>query len=148
MRKRLRMWADAADCRAARPNDRQAIRSLMESIEHAALRLGAVERAWRAHIADVPQRLGVPLDSLYGTCVTSLQSIEQALGDKRTVPDLPDVSEPLRALQVAGREEGFTASTARALGLAAHLQSLANAIHVCRDRFNSIDWEAWNRNRF
>ena len=82
--------------------------------------------------------------------------IANALADVKPVPALPDTESLVRDLEsrsgeirgLAGGDDDMQASALRVMSVTAHLRSLADAIHDCRDKTNAIDWEAWNRNYF
>ena len=142
------MWAGAIDYNRTLRIDRQATQRLIESMEHAALRLATAEQARGEYLDGSSDHSPAALDRLVDACAESFRRIEQSLADRRPAPDLADVEGPIRDLESKVRTEGFAALSARELGLAAHFQSLARAIGDCRDSVNAIDWEACNRNRF
>ncbi len=102
------------------------------------------------------ESLREPLNRLYDACVESFQLIASSLADLKPVPALPDTGSLVREIEsrggdlrrTAGGDHDIEASALRVMGVAAHLHSLANAIHDCRDKANALNWEAWNRNYF
>ena len=152
--KQLQMWSSAIDFARVPGNDRRATQALIDSIEHAALRLDAAEHARRQPGGAMVESLRAPLHRLYDACVESFQLIASSLADLKPVPALPDTGSLVREIEssggdlrrAAGGDEDIEASALRAMSVAAHLHSLSDAIHDCRDKTNAIDWEAWNRN--
>ena len=70
------------------------------------------------------------------------------------MPDLPDIgplihdveSKSSRLCRLATDDDEVQASATRVMIATAHLRSLADAIHDCRDKANAFDWKEWNRN--
>ena len=82
-----------------------------------------------------------PLQRLYNACIEAFLLIASSVGEQKPVPALPDTASLVRDLE--SRSEDF-----RFMNERARLGSLADAIRDCRDKANSLDWEAWNRNYF
>ena len=139
--KQLQMWSAAIDYDKVPDRDRQAAQALIESIEHAALRLDAVEHARRQPPGTLAESQREPLQRLYNACVESFLLIASSVGDQQPVPALPDTAGLVRDLESRG--ENF-----RFMNESAQLGSLADAIRDCRDKANTLDWKAWNRNYF
>jgi hypothetical protein len=154
--KQLQMWSSAIDYTRVPGRDRQATQALIDSIEHTALRLDAAEHARRQPVGTMAESLREPLHRLYDACVESFQLIASSLADLKPAPALPDTGSLVREIEsrggnfrrTAGGDDDIEASALRVMNVAAHLHSLADAIHDCRDKTNAIDWEAWNRNYF
>jgi hypothetical protein len=150
----LQMWSSAIDYTRVPGRDRQVTQALIDSIEHAALRLDAAEHARRQPVGAMAESLREPLHRLYDACVESFQLMANALANLKPAPALPDTGSLVREIEsrggdlrrTAGGNDDIQASALRVMGVAAHLHSLADAIHDCRQRANAIDWEAWNRN--
>ena len=154
--KQLEMWSSAIDYTRVPGRDRQATQALIESIEHTALRLDAAEHARRQPVGAMAESLREPLHRLYDVCVESFQLIASSLADLKPAPALPDTGSLVREIEsrggvlrrTAAGDDDVQASALRVMNVTAHMHSLADAIHDCRDKTNAIDWEAWNRNYF
>jgi hypothetical protein len=152
--KQLQMWSSVIDFTRVPGNDRQATQAMIDSIEHAALRLDAAEHARRQPVGTMVESLQAPLRRLHDACVESFQLIANALAELKPAPPLPETGALVREIEsrggdlrrAAGGDDDTEASVLRVMGVAANLHSLAGAIQDCRDRTNAIDWTAWNRN--
>jgi hypothetical protein len=116
---------------------------LVTSIDRVALCLGSAEHALGKPVDSVPEPFRKPLGHLYDACADSLQMIASSLTEMKPVPDLPATEGLIPDIASMGDE-----SVLRTMSVAAHLHSLADAIHDCRDKANALDWKAWNRNYF
>ena len=139
--KQLQTWSAAIDYDRVPERDRKATQALVESIEHTALRLDAVEHARRQPMGTLTESQREPLQRLYNACIEAFLLIASSVGDQKPVPALPDTGSLVRDLE--SRSEDFSL-----MNESARLGSLADAIRDCRDKANSLDWEAWNRNYF
>jgi uncharacterized membrane protein YccC len=152
--KQLQMWSSAIDYKRVPGNDRQTTQALIESIEHVAFRLYGAEHARGKTVGVIFEPLREPFRRLYDACVESFQLIANSLADLKPVPDLPDIESLIRdierrgadILRSAAGDNDIQASAQPVMSVSAHLHSLADAIHDCRNKANALDWEAWNRN--
>jgi len=154
--KQLQTWSSSINYERVPGNDRLKTQALIESIEHLALRLPAAERGGQSSVEALGEPMHNLLDRFYDACIDSFQLIANSLADLKPIPDLPDTSSLVREIESraddlrrsAGGDEDARVSALRLMGATAHMDSLADAIHDCRDKANTLDWEAWNRNYF
>ena len=139
--KQLQMWSSAVDYQRVPDRDLQATRALIESIEHAALRLDALEHARRHSAGTLAESQRQTLQRLHDACIESFQMIANSIGDQNPVQALPATGSLVHDLE-------SKAEDVRLMNITAHLGSLQDAIADCRDKANAFDWKAWNRNYF
>ena len=152
--KHLQMWSSQINYERVPGNDRHKTQSLIESIEHLALRLPAAERVGQPSAEALDEPLRQLFGRVYDACADSFQLIANSLAALQPIPDLPDTRGLVREIEArgdrlrhsAGGDEDARASVLRLMGTTARLGSLADAIDDCRDKANALDWEAWNRN--
>jgi len=152
--KHLQIWSSAINYERVPGNDRLKTQSLIESIEHLALRLPAAERDSQSSVEALDEPMRKLLGRFYDGCVESFQLIANSLAAQQPIPDLPDTSSLVREIESgaddlrrsAAGDEDARASALRFTSTAARLASLADAIQDCRDSANALDWKAWNRN--
>ena len=139
--KQLQMWSSAVDYQRVPDRDLQATQALIESIEHAALRLDALEHVRRHSAGTLAESQRQTLQRLHDACIESFQMIANSIGDKKPVQALPATGSLVDDLE-------SKAEDVRLMNITAHLGSLLDAIADCRDKANAFDWKAWNRNYF
>ncbi len=152
--KHLQIWSSAINYERVPGNDRHKTQSLIESIQHLALRLPAAERVGQSSVEALDEPMRKLLGRFYDACVESFQLIANSLATQQPIPDLPETSRLVREIESrgddlrrsAGGDEDARASVLRFMSTTARLGSLADAIQDCRDNANALDWEAWNRN--
>jgi DNA repair ATPase RecN len=139
--KQLQMWSSAVDYQRVPDRDLQATQALIESIEHAALRLDALEHARRHSAGALAESQRQSLQRLHDACAESFQMIANSIGDQNPVQALPAIGSLVDDLETKAED-------VRLMNMTAHLDSLLDAIADCRDKANAFDWKAWNRNYF
>jgi hypothetical protein len=152
----LQTWSSAIDYTRVPGNDRQQTQALIESIEYLVLRLASAVHFRQQSVEALDEDLLKQLRPVYDACIESLQVMSNSLADLKPIPELPDTRGLLRELESRGdtlRQPTANATQDQAsvvslMSASAQLRSLLDAIHVCRDKANALDWEAWNRNYF
>ena len=139
--KQLLMWSSAVEYQRVPDRDLQATRTLVESIEYAALRLDAFEHARRHCAGTLAESQRRTLQRLYDACIESFQMIANSVGDQNPIQALPATGHLVGDLETKAED-------VRLMNMTAHLGSLLDAIAECRDKANAFDWKAWNRNYF
>ena len=154
--KQLQMWSSPIDYTRVPGNNRQATQALIDSIEHAALRLYATEhvRQQSAEVLDEPLRK--LLTRFYDACVESFQLIANSLADLKPIPDLPETRSLVHEIEsrsndlrrMAAGDNDILVSVQSVLRVTGHMNLLAEELNNCRDKVNALDWKGWNRNYF
>jgi uncharacterized protein Yka (UPF0111/DUF47 family) len=150
------MWSSAIDYTRVPGCDRQATQALIDSIEHAALRLDATEHARQQSVEALDEPLRKLLGRFYDSCVESFQLIASSLADLKRIPDLPDTRSLVREIEdqsddlrrSAAGDNDILTSVQGVMRVTAHMNLLSDELNHCRDKVNALDWKGWNRNYF
>ena len=154
--KQLKMWSSPIDYTRVPGNDRQATQALIDSIEHAALRLNAAEHVRQQSVEVLDEPLRKLLGRFYDACVESFQLIANSLADLKPIPDLPETRSLVREIESRGDDlrrsaagdNDILTSVQGVLRVTAQMNLLADELNNCRDKVNALDWKGWNRNYF
>ena len=154
--KQLKMWSSPIDYTRVPGNDRQATQALIDSIEHAALRLNAAEHVHQQSVEVLDEPLRKLLGRFYDACVESFQLIANSLADLKPIPDLPETRSLVREIESRGNDlrrsaagdNDILTSVQGVLRVTAHMNLLADELNNCRDKVNALDWKRWHRNYF
>jgi hypothetical protein len=154
--KQLQMWSSAIDYTRVPGCDRQATQALIESIEHAALRLDATDHVRQQSVEALDEPLRKLLGRFYDACVESFQLIADSLADLKPIPDLPDTRSLVLEIESRGDDlrrsaaddNDILTSVQGVMSVTSHMNLLADELSNCRDKVNALDWQGWNRNYF